>query len=403
MSKNVSKYLYPALAAFLLLVSESRAQYVFTTIDDPVAKAANGQTFVTGISGNTIVGYYFSQPLHSFYHVLGTTNYTTLDEPLGLVNGTSSTEAYGISGGNIVGNYQNNNNGASGYYGFLYNIANATYQTLDVAAGDNQNASHTWPTAMDGANIVGYVGASPSIYLNYVGGFEAQYNGAGFTFGTPFYYPAISQITVAAGYNITNYSTYLNGISGNNAVGYYVDINFVTHGILYNLTSGVYTPLLSPNGFGCTPTGIDGNNVVGYYSDPNHSYNYSGFVYNIATGKYTATSIRDPLAPQNTFLRAISGNTLAGYYLDVSGVTHGFVATIPIPVMNLAVTQTNMVLSASNGSPGATCYVISTTNLSLPRSQWTVLSTNTFNTKGVFIYSKSASLVGTALYFGLQE
>jgi|GEM_PF-3074006 len=402
MLKNIRKPLYLALAAFFLLRSTGRAQYVFTTIDDPVAKAANGQTFVTGISGNTIVGYYFSQPLHSFYHVLGTTNYTTLDVPLGLVNGTSSTEAFGISGGNIVGNYQNNNNGAAGYYGFLYNIASANYQTLDVPAGDYQNASHTWPTAIDGANIVGYVAASPSIYLNYVGGFEAQYNGAGFAYGTPFYYPSISQITVAAGYDTTNYSTYLNGISGNNAVGYYVDINFVSHGILYNLTSGAYTPVLSPSGAGCTLTGIDGNNVVGYYADPNHSYNYSGFIYNIATGKYTATSIRDPQAPQNTFLRAISGNTLAGYYLDVSGLTHGFVASIPVPVMNLAVTKTNMVISATNGYPGSTCYVISTTNFDQPRSQWTVISTNTFNTNGIFSISKTGSPVGTYVYFGLK-
>lgn len=392
-----------ALAAMLLSNTSSLAQYVFTTIDDPAIATNSGTTtYVTGISGNAIVGYFFGPVLHGFYHVLGTTNYTTLDEPLGFVNGSSSTEAFGISDGNIVGSYQNYANGAAGYYGFLYNIATATYSTMDDPSGDYQDTSHTWPTAIDGTNIVGYLNVNVSIYLGYTGGFEAQYTGTGFVYDPPFYNPTIRQI-IESSYNTTNYDTVINGISGTNAVGYYVDQNGVYHGFIYNLIAGTYTALNSPSGGGCPLTGIDGNNVVGYYADPNHSFNYSGFVYNLATGQYTATSLRDPLAPGNTFFEGISGNTLVGHYLDNDGVTHGFVATLPVPVMNFLVKKNGLVFSPTNGIPGATCYVISSTDLTLPLSQWTVVATNTFNTNGVFSYTNTITPGTPGTFFELSE
>jgi hypothetical protein len=392
------------LVALLGWVAPAEAQYVFTTIDDPIAKTNNhNQTVVSGISGNTVVGYYYGPQLHGFYHVLGTSNFVTLDEPLGLVNGTSDTQPEGISGGSIVGNYQNYQGSASGYYGFLYDIASGTYQTLNDPAGDRGNTSVTWPTGIDGTNIVGYVGVSVPPYLDYVGGFEAQSTGAGFVCDPQFYYPGISSITIGAGYNTTNYATYIYGISGTNAVGCWVDQNGVNHGIIYNLVAGTYTALLAPNGFGCCLTGIDGNNVAGYYADANHSYNYSGFVYNLASSSYTATSIHDPLALGNSYLLGISGNTLVGYFSDSNGYTHGFVATVPVPVLTLAFTRNGLVFAATNGIPGATSHLITTTNLTAPHSQWSVISTNIFNTNGVFSYTNTATLTAPATFIGLSE
>jgi hypothetical protein len=401
--KSFARQLCFAPAALILCHTPLCAQYVFTTIDDPVANAASGTTYVTGISGNTIVGYYFGPLLHSFYSTLGTTNFTTLDVPLGFTNGSSSTQAFGISGANIVGNYQNYIGGAAGYYGFLYNIPTATFSTLDDPSAVFQGNSRTYPTAIDGSNIVGYVDVNESIYLTYTGGFEAQSTGASLVYEPSFYYPTIYRIVNNGGYNITNYDTVINGISGSNAVGYYLDQNAVYHGIIYNLVSGVYTALNSPSGGGCPLTGIDGNNVVGYYADPNHSFNYSGFVYNLTTGTYTATSLRDPLAPGNTFLEAISGNTLVGHYLDNNGVTHGFVASFPIPKQDFIVIGNNLVVHATNGIPGATCYVINTADLSLPRSRWSVMSTNKFDSNGALSYTNLIAPAASARFFGLSE
>jgi hypothetical protein len=402
--KSSARQLCLAIAALLWVNVSAQAQYVFTTIDDPVAVSSNGTTYVTGISSNTVVGYYFGPLLHGFYHVLGTTNYTTLDEPLGFVNGSSSTEAFGISGDNIVGTYQNYQNGASGYYGFLYNIANATYVSMDNPSGDSRDTSHTWLTGIDGDNVVGYVSVVPSIYANYIGGFEAQFGSSGIVYDTSFYYPSIHYITVSAGYDVTNYTTYISGISGTNAVGYYLDDNYVYHGIIYNLVTGTYTALNSPTGGGCPLTGISGDNIVGYYADPNYGYDYSGFVYNLASGVFTATSLHDPLAPsENTFLEGISGNSVVGYYLDNDGVTHGFVASIPIPSVFLVTSGNKMVFNVTSGTPGSIAHLISSTSLTLPPAQWDIVSTNTFNTNGVFSFTNNIPLSALPTFFRLSE
>ncbi len=400
---NFSQKLWLVLAALVILGAPARSQYVFTTIDDPIAKTNNNPTMVNGISGNTVVGAYNGPQLHGFYHVLGTTNYTTIDEPLGYVNGSSSTVPSGISGNIIVGNYQNYQGSSAGYYGFLYNITNGVYMTLNDPDGDYQNASNTWPTAIDGTNILGYLSDNVSIYFGFTGGFEAQYTGASFVYGTPFYYPAISHIYINAGYNTTNDATYITGVSGSNAVGYYVDMNNVYHGVIYNLITGNFTPLSSPSGGGCPLTGIDGKNVVGYYADPTHGYNYSGFIYNLVSSNYTATAIHDPLAPGSCYLLGISGNSLVGYFLDGNSYTHGFVATIPIPNIFLATMGTNLVFSVTNGIPSGKCHLITSTNLTLPISQWSVLSTNTFSTNGVVSITNLFNVTVPAAFFGVSE
>jgi len=45
---------------------------------------------------------------------------------------------------------------------------------------------------------------------------------------------------------------------------------------------------------------------------------------------------------------------------------------------------TNLLLSVTRGEPGATCYVLQSTNLSAPASQWTAIAAGTFDTNGTF-------------------
>jgi hypothetical protein len=363
-----------------LLTVPAQAQYVFTTIDDPVAKANSGTTYVMGISGNVVSGYYYGPQLHGFYHILGTTNYVTLDVPAGTSSTSSSTVANGVSGNNIVGYYQATN--YSGTYGFIYNIATSNYTTLNDMAVSDGNSTYFQAFGIDGTNIVGYVINYVVFVGTYYESFLATLSGGGYDYST-FYYPSPSQVIPENGYTLTNYTTRANGISGPNVVGYWLDENPSYHGYVYNLNTATYTMVASPSGGGCPLTGIDGNNVVGYYGDPNHGYNYSGFIYNLTNDTYT-TSLRDPLAPQNTYVEGISGSTIVGYYYDNGGVVHGFVASVPVPVLGLKVIGTNQVFTATNGVPGTSCFIVDTTNLALPLTQWSELSSNVFNGSGIF-------------------
>jgi hypothetical protein len=51
----------------------------------------------------------------------------------------------------------------------------------------------------------------------------------------------------------------------------------------------------------------------------------------------------------------------------------------------------NLVLSGTNGPANGTYFVLTTTNLSLPVSQWTILSTNTFDANGNFSFTNPAA------------
>ena len=115
----------------------------YTTLDYP----GSSQTFARGISGGNIVGSFDdSAGAHGFLY--NGTSYTSLDDPLG----TQGTFAYGISGGNIVGYF---NDSAGTFHGFLYN--GSTYTTLDDPLGTQGTEAY----GISGNNIVGgYTDAS---------------------------------------------------------------------------------------------------------------------------------------------------------------------------------------------------------------------------------------------------
>src|SRR5436853_377979 len=61
-------------------------------------------------------------------------------------DGSTHTQASGVSGGNVVGQYRV---GSGPYHGFLYN--GSTYTTLDPPG-----STFTKPTSVTGGNVVGY-------------------------------------------------------------------------------------------------------------------------------------------------------------------------------------------------------------------------------------------------------
>jgi hypothetical protein len=54
----------------------------------------------------------------------------------------------------------------------------------------------------------------------------------------------------------------------------------------------------------------------------------------------------------------------------------------------------NLVLQVTNGPPGATFYLTSATDLSLPKTAWTRIGTNVFDVSGNFISTNSISRNG---------
>ena len=77
--------------------------------------------------------------------------------------------------------------------------------------------------------------------------------------------------------------------------------------------------------------------------------------------------------------------------------------TVPAPPIfgSVKFNGNALVMTGSNGSPGAPYYVLATTNLALPVADWTVLSTNTFDPLGNFSFTNSAP-AGPQEYFLLR-
>jgi hypothetical protein len=115
------------------------------------------------------------------------------------------------------------------------------------------------------------------------------------------------------------------GISGNNVVGFYYDSSSYCHGFLYDgLTYTTIDNPLTGGNLLCL-NGISGNTIVGDYSAADGTFH--GCIYDGSS----FTDLNCPFGT-STFLTAISGNTVIGYYGDsLSGPFRSFVATVPEP------------------------------------------------------------------------
>ena len=287
----------PILVAAILMAScaqITRAQ-TWTSINVP----GPYWTEAFGISGGNIVGMYFNPsnpgPNDQGFRYDGST-FTTIDDPLG----TLGTDALGInSSGKIVGDYYA---GSSIPQGFSYNGTN--YVTIAPSGGING-------TICDGiANNGIIVGTyTDSNYVNH--GFI--YNGTSYTtLNDPNADPSANRGTYARAISNTN----------GNIVGLYLDSTGKQHGFVYNGTS--YATLDYPGSQFTDAFGIDGNNIVGSYLGADS--NIHGFVYNGSTW----TTLDFP-GPETTIIEGIQGNNLVGQYTADDGTIHGFLATVPEP------------------------------------------------------------------------
>jgi len=106
---------------------------------------------------------------------------------------------------------------------------------------------------------------------------------------------------------------------------------------------------------------------------------------------------------------SIGGNGFAGLTLGTlpAGVTASLVdnsgnssvdlkvTAVPTPsipnIINVSVSGGSVNFTATNGTPGSSCVVLSATNLALPLSGWTTNTTTTFDGNGVFHFSSPIS------------
>ena len=176
----------------------------------------------------------------------------------------------------------------------------AKFTSLDVPGAWSPQA-----VAVSGSNVVGdYLGPAPHAFL---------YNTETSTYTTigPLEHDGLATTSEAT------------GVSGNYAVGNYLDTDGHTKFFVYNIAEGTWPflqdPYYSPT---AEATGISGNNVVGYYAAGDGQT--EGFVFDIATSSYITTSI-DSMESPTVKVTGVSGDNVVGYYDAGGGRTVGFV------------------------------------------------------------------------------
>ncbi len=152
-AKRSSAWLTAGLATAMLILSAPRPTFatLIAPLDAPQSlnapQAVKG-TFAVGVSGDNIVGGYYSATAASHGFLYNGASFIPLDFP-----GSATTTTLGISGNEIVGFYTD---GAAATHGFLYDGAN--WSSLDDPAGN-----HTVANGISGGNIVGYFSGASGI------------------------------------------------------------------------------------------------------------------------------------------------------------------------------------------------------------------------------------------------
>jgi hypothetical protein len=318
----------------VLLISGIQAEAGEYRTIDPAGSIA---TYITAISGDTVVGRYFDgNPIgttgqHCFLYQISTGNYTILPKI-----GSFNLMPTAISGNNVVGWYP----GPLTQGGMVWNTQTKTYTQIPHAGK---------PTAISGNKVVGSTGFSTGTCTSYLydvstNTIEKIYNSSPTVNGIDLH--GISDNTIigdrypvgpsgpAKGGFVANASmsdihyfdngTTPTAISGNKVVGLSYEESgntFQSYGFVYDTLTDEYTSLPM---FTST-LAISGNNIVGDGISP---LGYHSFLYDDSTGIYSI------IAPENavkTWSRGVSGNNMVGEYNDINGQSHGFLYTVPEP------------------------------------------------------------------------
>jgi len=126
-----------------------------------------------------------------------------------------------------------------------------------------------------------------------------------------------------------------------------------------------------------------------------------------------------PLAAGNTFQIFAAGGSISGSFASITPTTPGaglawdtsqlgsgvlsVVSNAPPMFTSTVVSNGNIIMSGSGGSAGGTFYVITTTNVLTPLTNWVVLSTNSYDGAGNFSVTNPVSLGTPQRFYRIKQ
>jgi len=110
-------------------------------------------------------------------------------------------------------------------------------------------------------------------------------------------------------------------------------------------------------------------------------------------------------------VQSTAGVSPGTYPLTIAGTNGSFFVTTnviftvlpPHPLMSVPTVENgNLLMTGSGGVPGGTYYVLVSTNITLPTTQWTAIATGSFDDGGSFIFTNAQDPNAPQLYYRLQ-
>jgi hypothetical protein len=272
-------------AACLALVFSGSAFAVplqgLTVIDFPGA----AETRVEGLHGSQLFGWYRETGTdRAKGFVWDGTSWTSIVAPWAYEGAFAGTYVLAMSGSTIAGWYDTNT--TNGRQGFYYD--GTTYHQVQYPG-----SQQTWLTAISGSTFYGNTASwQPAFSFDGISFTDLELGGR-------------NEVRAVSGGNLLTYNP-MTGVSS----------------VVDGMSSVTIT---YPGAIATDSYGYDGVNVVGVVTNSN--YSGTGFLFD-----GTTFTLLDDINGSTVYARGVQGNTVVGFYSDVSKQGYvGFIATVPEP------------------------------------------------------------------------
>ena len=161
-----------------------------------------------------------------------------------------------------------------------------------------------------------------------------------------------------------------------------------------SISANTFATGTSPNPFGSlvvfdTPYVYQGGDLVMLFSHTGSDSASTAFL----------DAVTSATPGYGTDFRALSATTFNAASGDSASVTIAQIVFTYSPAETIFLNGTNVVIVGTNGPPGGTNYLMASTNIALPISQWTPVATNQFDSSGSFRYTNAINANLPARYF----
>ncbi len=151
-----------------------------------------------------------------------------------------------------------------------------------------------------------------------------------------------------------------------------------------SLSPNSFTTSASPNPFGSlvvfdTPYVYQGGDLVMLFRHPGSDSASTAFL----------DALNSSTPGYGTDFRAFSATSFSATFGIQASVTIAQIVFTYAPRETIIRDGTNVVIVGTDGPPGGTYYIMTSTNITLPISQWIPLATNLFDSSGSFRYTNA--------------